>query len=611
MTLDTGGTVYAGYLSGSGTSMLTFQLTVSAGQADSDGITVGALDLNGGTIRNTAGNDATLTLNGVGSTTAVFVDAVAPTLTGAVRTDDTHITVTLSEACRNLVKANDGGFVVTKTGAAETFAISATAQGADSAHVVLTVADLSSAGTAGVTVTYAPGTNGTISDLVGIALAADSTGKAIPAWTAPYTGGSSGSSNNGAAVIVNGQSQTAGTTATSTNAAGQTVTTVTVDTAKLENILAAQGDGATVIIPVTGGSDAAAATLTGAMLRSMEDKGATLVLQTASGSYTLPTSEIDMGNVAQQLGSSSLADIAVTVSISEPSAVMAQLVENAARDGGFTLMVPAVDYTITCTYGGQSVTVDSFNSYVERTIAIPDGVDPARITTGVVVDPDGTVHHVPTRITLVGSKYYAVINSLTNSTYSVIWNPVTFSDVASHWARDAINDMGSRMIVTGVGEGSYAPARSMTRAEFAAIVVRALGLEPGTGESRFGDVASTAWYGGYVKTAAAYGIITGYGDGSFGPNDNITREQAMTMLSRAMAITGLDAGRSGSAGDELLSAFTDAASVSTFAKNAVAACLKTGVSNGTSAVTLSPQADISRAEVAVMVKRLLEKSGLI
>lgn len=612
-TLDTGGTVYMAYVSGSGTGALLFRLTVSSGQLDEDGISIGAaINLNGGTIRDAAGNDAETALGGAGSTASVLVDAVIPTLTGTVRTDDTHITVTLSEPCQNLVKTNDGGFTVRKTGTLTAYTVFATAQGTDNSHVVLTVADMDSAGTAGVTVTYASGTNGTIADLAGNALASDSGGKTISAWKSAPTGGSGTSTNNSAEVIVNGHAQTAGASKTTTGSDGRTTTTVTVNTGRLESILNSQETGATVTVPIKGGADAASGVLTGGMVQTMEDKDATLVIQTDSGSYAIPASEINIGAISQQLGTNvTLDDITVTVSISDPSEAMAKVVENAAQGGGFTLLIPAVDYTITCTYGGQTITVNTFSAYVERTVAIPDGVDPSRITTGVVVDPDGTVHHVPTRVTVIGGKYYAVISSLTNSTYSVVWNPVEFADVANHWAKDAVNDMGSRMIVTGTGSGNYAPYRSMTRAEFAAIMVRALGLEPGTGESGFGDVSSAEWYCGYIKTAALYGIIKGYSDGTFGPNSTISREQAMTMITRAMALTGLDSGLTDSKSDTLLSAYTDGSAVSAYARDSIAACLKIGIATGTSAVTLSPKADITRAEVAVMVERLLQKSGLI
>jgi len=418
--------------------------------------------------------------------------------------------------------------------------------------------------------------------------------------------------NTDATVLVNGESKTAGTSQTTTNSNGQKTTTVTVDTAKLQTILDSQKSGATVTIPITNNSDVAAGTLTGAMVKNMGNKDATLVLLTDSGTYTLPASQINIDAVSQQLGKNvSLSDINVTVSIAEPSAAMTRVVENAAHDGGYTIMVPAVDYTITCTHGGQTVNVSSFNAYVERTIAIPDGVDHSKITTGVVVESDGTTHHVPTKITVINGKYYAVINSLTNSTYSVVWNPVEFSDVTNHWAKDAVNDMGSRMVVTGVGNNNYAPDRDMTRAEFATIMIRALGLEPGTGAAGFRDVAATDWYNGYIKTAASYGIIKGYDNGNFGPNDTITREQAMTMISRAMTITKLSTGLADGESSQLLSAFSDGESASTYAEESIAACLKTGIVSGTSDTTISPTADITRAEVAVMVERLLQKSNLI
>ncbi|NQD93315.1 hypothetical protein HP532_11725, partial [Pseudomonas sp. CrR25] len=81
VSLDTGGTVYADYLSGSGTAALVFRLTVANGQLDSNGIGVGnTLELNGGSLRDAAGNAASTTLNGIGSTATVLVDAVVPTV---------------------------------------------------------------------------------------------------------------------------------------------------------------------------------------------------------------------------------------------------------------------------------------------------------------------------------------------------------------------------------------------------------------------------------------------------------------------------------------------------------------------------------------------------
>ena len=442
-------------------------------------------------------------------------------------------------------------------------------------------------------------------------------------WTVTSSGGSnpspgnSGNSGNSGgteetAVLVNGQPKSAGSTKTDTGSDGRTVKTVTVDSEKLKALLATEKSGARVEIPVTGSPDKAAGKLSGEMVRSMEDKSATLIIHTGTSTYTLPASEINIAAVSQQLGTNvSLSDITVTVSISKPSSSMVKVVESAGEKSGFSVMAPAVDFNISCAYGEKTVDVSNFNAYVERMIAIPEGVDPSKITTGVVVAPDGTVYHVPTRVTIIDGKYYAVINSLTNSTYSVIWNPLEFSDVTRHWAKNAINNMGSRMVVKGIGENSYNPDRAITRAEFAAIIVKALGLKPGMGSSSFSDVNSSMWYSGYIKTAVSYGIIKGYNAAAFGPEDSITREQAITMIANATRTTGLKAELTDSDIASLLGTYEDGASVAKYAGSSMAACLKTGIVLGRPGNLLAPKTNITRAETAVLVEKLLLKSGLI
>ncbi|EHP42465.1 Pyrrolo-quinoline quinone, partial [Cupriavidus basilensis OR16] len=123
VTLGTGGTVYASYLAGSGTSALTFRLTVASGQLDSNGVSVAStLDLHGGTVRDVAGNDAVTTLNSVASTTGVLVDAVAPSAVAVIAADPTptagnavHFTVTFSE---NVTGVDVSDFVLSGTGTA-------------------------------------------------------------------------------------------------------------------------------------------------------------------------------------------------------------------------------------------------------------------------------------------------------------------------------------------------------------------------------------------------------------------------------------------------------------------------------------------------------------
>jgi hypothetical protein len=401
-------------------------------------------------------------------------------------------------------------------------------------------------------------------------------------------------------------------TASDSTVGGRTITTITVDQRKLDQKLATEGNNALVIIPINSDSDKLSGQLNGQMIKNMEEKQATLEIRTGSSTYTLPTSEINIGAVSKQLGTGvKLSDITVQIAIASPSDQTVSVVKSAAEGGGFSVAVPAVDFNIDCTYNGKTINVSTFNAYVERMVAIPDGVDPTKITTGVVVNPDGTVRHVPTKITIVNGKYYAKINSLTNSTYTVIWHPIEFTDAIAGWAKESINDMGSRMVVAGVGNNKFAPNRNITRAEFAAIVVRALGLAPGTGRNGFRDVGASKWYCGYIETASTYGIIQGYNTTTFGPNDVITREQAMTMIARAMKITGLKSGIKNGEIGSLFAKYSDGTAASDYAKTSIAACLKTGIITGTSSSTIAPKNSITRAEVAVIVRRLLQKSNLI
>ncbi|MDF2717304.1 MAG: S-layer protein, partial [Paenibacillus sp.] len=274
-------------------------------------------------------------------------------------------------------------------------------------------------------------------------------------------------------------------------------------------------------------------------------------------------------------------------------------------------VVPPLDFTVKGVYGDTVFEVERFNAYVERTIAIPDGVNPNNITTGVIVDPDGTVRHVPTKVVVIDGKYYAKINSLSNSTYTVVWHPLEFSDAADHWAKSAVNDMGSRMVIEGTGNGIFNPDRDITRAEFAAIIVRGLGLKLEKGAVPFPDVKAADWYGSAVKTAYSHQLINGFEDGTFRPNDNITREQAVAIIAKAMTITGLKAKLPVQAADAAFRSYRDTADVSGWAKSGLADCLQAGIVSGRGSSELAPKASITRAEVAVIVQRLLQKSELI
>jgi uncharacterized protein YjdB len=427
-------------------------------------------------------------------------------------------------------------------------------------------------------------------------------GGGVPSQPAP---------NKEVGVIVNGKLVPAGTSTTE-EVNGQQVTIITLDEAKLQRLLEVEGERAVIAIPAILGSQVMIGELNGRMIKSMGDRQAIIELRTERATYTLPAEWLNMDDIAEQLGINlSLQDIKIRLEVSEPLSETVSVVKDAAKREGLTLVVPPLTFKVSAVYGERKVEVSRFGGFITRTIALPEGIDPNRVTTGGVVEADGTVRHVPTKIVRIDGKYYAQINSLTNSTYAVVWRPLLFNDVESHWAKSAVDNMGARMIVSGTGEGTYSPNRDITRAEFAAIVVRGLGLRPEGEESVFTDVKAADWFSGAVWTAYEYGLIAGYEDGSFRPRDKITREQAMLIVSKAMAMTGLPGMQTGENANHVLQPFSDVDHVSNWALSGVGDSVSAGIISGRSHDELAPKAFITRAEVAMIVQRLLQKSGLI
>ncbi len=442
---------------------------------------------------------------------------------------------------------------------------------------------------------------------------------APPTPSTPSSSSSSSSStpsvtreeNNKVEGSVNGKPFVIGTTET-TKRGAETVTTVSVDSQAINQILGSEGNNTVITIPV-GKANVGAGVLTGDLVKSMENHQAVIEIKTDNVTYTLPAKNINIEAIAQQIGSAvQLKDIKVEIEISKVSLEYVKVIEDTGAKGGYTLVVSPVEFNIKCTANNQTVTVSKFNEYVERTIALPANVDPNKITTGVVVNPDRTVRHVPTTIIKENGRYYAKINSLTNSTYTVIYHPVEFADVNyRQWVKDAANDMGSRMIISGSADNLFDPDKEITRAEFAEIIVKALGLKPYSGKSVFSDVKEDHLRFGYIMAAYEYGLITGKGNNRFAPDEKITREQALAIISKAMSLTGLSYEMDEQDTKEILASYKDSKNISSWARESVALCLKLEITSGKGNGLISPKTNITRAEIAVFMQKLLKKSNLI
>ena len=185
----------------------------------------------------------------------------------------------------------------------------------------------------------------------------------------------------------------------------------------------------------------------------------------------------------------------------------------------------------------------------------------------------------------------------------------TFSDIKNHANKAAIEALASRGIINGMRKDNFAPNKTMTRAEFAAIVTRALGL-PAKDTKAFTDVPSSKWYAGYIGAANSSGIVNGVGSGKFNPDGTITRQEAAAMVARAAKLCGLDTSMDAGATKDVLAQFGDYRSVASWAKESLAFCYYTNILDQ-SALKIEPTKAILRCEIAQMLYNMLTAAELI
>lgn len=181
--------------------------------------------------------------------------------------------------------------------------------------------------------------------------------------------------------------------------------------------------------------------------------------------------------------------------------------------------------------------------------------------------------------------------------------PVTeiFEDlVPGAWYEDAVQYAYDNGLLTGTSATTFAPDAVTTRGMVVSVLHRLAGSPAAEEDAAFDDVDASAWYGEAVRWAVSDGIVNGYSDTAFGPDDAVTREQLAAMLQSFSTWRG-DA--DGTRSD--LSGYEDASAVSGWALDAVQWANAQGLLNGTSATTLAPQGQATRAQVAAMLQRFL------
>jgi len=176
----------------------------------------------------------------------------------------------------------------------------------------------------------------------------------------------------------------------------------------------------------------------------------------------------------------------------------------------------------------------------------------------------------------------------------------TFTDTDNHWAKDGINYVTSLGIMNGVEEGKFAPDEKITRGMLVTMLYRLSGDEV-RGENEFTDIKEDAWFKDAAVWAKEKGITSGYGDGTFGANDEVTREQLVVFLMRYAELMEMDT-------QTVEAEFEDSDDISDWAKKAISWAKSVGVVSGRDDGTFDPKGNATRGEIAVVFMRFCEMS---
>ncbi len=344
------------------------------------------------------------------------------------------------------------------------------------------------------------------------------------------------------------------------------------------------------------------------IMEVLKEKGddAVLTIKSTLAEYVLPAAALDLEEIKASLGAQ---EIEIAIIIKEVPQNIADNMEKVVVKQDMQLLTQPVEFKVQASAGDRIIEIDNFKSkYISRKIMLNRAVDVNKAI-GVVFDKENdTYRHVPTKFVQdVEGNIIATIKRKSNSIYTVVENDKTFVDVTNHWAKQNVEVLASKLVINGKTEDSFVPEDQITRAEFAALLVRALGLEVNTSiTNQFVDIVGNEWYAGVVNTAVQEGLATGYDDHNFKPNKTISREEMAVMVTRALKVAEKENTISDSEKETLIAQFNDKVYISNWAENSVAVAVREGIINGKTPTTFVPKDNATRAEAATMLIRMLK-----
>ncbi|WP_370002032.1 S-layer homology domain-containing protein [Paenibacillus sp. RC84] len=335
-----------------------------------------------------------------------------------------------------------------------------------------------------------------------------------------------------------------------------------------------------------------------------------ITVRNGSAVYYVPLATINYDSLASSL-SVGASDLYIRVTVKFVSESMRSTMQTeAAAMGGKIIGTPADFNLEAATSAGKTTMVNTSNVYVPRSLNFDTVLNQAKTTAFLYNETTKTMTFVPAFYSFSDGKTDVMVKRQGNSIYGVLELNKTFSDIKGHWAESNITMLANKLVVDGVTNTTFQPDRSVTRAEFAAMLVRSLGIQNTGGSSTFKDVASNQWYADVVATAAKLKLVDGYEDGTFRPNNQITREELSAMVVRALSYAGVNTSTEITKGQAMLTKFKDSHTI-VWAKDEIAAALSLGIIDGMTSTTIEPLQQATRAQSATMLKRFLTAAKFI
>lgn len=344
------------------------------------------------------------------------------------------------------------------------------------------------------------------------------------------------------------------------------------------------------------------------LVNSLANGGKELIVRSQGVDFTIPPAALQVPEVADQIAAGK--DVQIRLSISnlpseEAAAAFDGLTDEAREGKQFLGRVQQFEVAVMA--DGEEVSgISRFNRPLRLALAYDDadtaGVDEATLNVYQLVDGEAV---------FVGGKVDAdnnlVIANLNHfSSYAIMAYAKNFADLANHWSKQDVDLMVSKYVVTGYPDETFRPDTNITRAEFAALLVRALGLDVVQPEAAaFTDVAAEEWYFEAVAAVKAAGLSSGYPDGTFKPNKTINRQEMAAMVANALTASGYQADLTEAEISAALKEFADGAEVAGWARYGAALAVSAGIVQGRGADNFAPEGLASRAESAVMLKRMM------